>query len=104
MNNKNSLERDFDKTYYLLVIIFSLMLFYICVLTRHTCDYSTHSLGLEGIQMRPLLNPLNWYSWFNEHGYPLWYMTGHLIMKLLKCPRDWAAGINSGGGGAYCPI
>lgn len=97
MKNSDNLGKDFDRTYYLLVMIFSLILFYICVMTRHTSDYPVHSLSMERIPLRPLLNPLNWYSWFDEHGYPLWHISGHIIMRLLNCPREWAAGINSGG-------
>lgn len=93
----NSSTEKIDKSYYILIVVFSFILFYICILTRHTTDYGTHAASMETIPLRPLLNPFNWIEYFNEHGYPLWHMTGHLIMRILKCPADYAAGINSGG-------
>lgn len=92
----NSRIKKTDKSYYILVVIFSMVLFYICVLTRHTTDYETHAASMEITPLRPLLNPFNWINYFSERGYPLWHITGHFIMRILNCPADYAAGINSG--------
>ena len=85
-----------DREFTALVAVFAMILFYLCVMTRHTCDYPGHAAGMARIPLRPLLNPSNWISYFSEHGYPLWFMTGHLIMRILNCPQDYAAGIDSG--------
>ncbi len=89
-------DKEFDKFYMILLIIFSMILFYICVLTRNTTDYPTHSASMAITPLRPLLNPFNWHSYFLERGYPLWHITGRMIMIILNCPKEWAAGINSG--------
>ena len=85
-----------DRTYYIIVTVSSLILFYMGVLTRHGIDYGTHISSMEITPLRPLLNPLNWFSYFRERGYPLWHITGHFFMRVFNCPADYAGGINSG--------
>lgn len=89
--------REKHKLSYYWIISFSIIvLFYLCMFTRFTTDYGTHTNSMENMSIRPLLNPLNWISWFSEHGYPLWHICGHIIMRVWGCPANYAAGISSG--------
>lgn len=84
------------RTYYVLIVLFSVILFYICIFTRFTTDYGTHTASMEKLSIAPLINPFNWPRFFSTHGYPLWHICGHFIMRILSCPADYAAGICSG--------
>lgn len=85
-----------SRGYYILVSIFVLLLFYLCILTRNTTDYSTHTNSMANLDIRSLINPISMIEYLIKNGYPLWHITGRIVMGLIKCPAEYAAGISSG--------
>ena len=83
-------------TYYVLVSIFCVFLFYLGVFTRFTTDYHVHTVGMAKLSISPLLNPLNWPEFFSTRGYPLWFICGKTIMRIISCPAWYAAGMCTG--------
>ena len=100
LNNNNNLLKqessDFNISYYFLVCLFSIILFYLGVFTRFTTDYYAHTKSMEKLSISPLLNPLNWANYFSTKGYPLWFICGKVIKRVFSCPSNYAAGICTG--------
>ena len=99
LKEKISLDQDLSFphiSYYALVAVFSLILFYLGIFTRFTTDYNAHTESMIKLSISPLMNPLNWPSYFANKGYPLWFICGKAIMKIFSCPPQYAAGMCTG--------
>ena len=79
-----------NTSYYALIAVLGLILFYLGVFTRFTTDYPTHTNSMGKLAISSLLNPLNWPSCFSTIGYPLWFLCGKIIMKIFSCPPIYA--------------
>ena len=81
-----------DKLYFIMNLIFCIAIFLCGYFTRHTCDYSAHSLGLASISFRPY----KILRYINKSGYPLWFLCGGVICRVLSCSSNTGAGICTG--------
>ena len=81
-----------DKLYFIMNLIFCIAIFLCGFFTRHTCDYSAHSAGLDSVSFRPYKLLMLIY----KSGYPLWFLCGGVICRVLSCSSTSGAGICTG--------
>ena len=81
-----------DKPYYLLNTVFCVFLVLCGLFTNHTTDYPVHTDSMAHISF---YLP-DFFKLITGAGYPLWHITGRLIMLLLSCSPQTAAGLCTG--------